>query len=97
MKTATITQVKNGLSALLDQVRAGQSVVITDRGIPVARIEPITADGDQTGLLERMERAGVIRRALRPPPMDLLARPGPRLPPGISAVEAFLEERHSGW
>ena len=38
MKTATITEIKNGLSAIIDQVRAGESVLITDRGLVVARL-----------------------------------------------------------
>ena len=41
MKTATITQAKNGLSALIDRVRAGESILILDRGTPVARLEPV--------------------------------------------------------
>ena len=41
MKTATITQTKNGLSALLDRVRHGETIVITDRSRPVARLEPV--------------------------------------------------------
>lgn len=96
MKTATITEAKNRLSALLDEVRAGQTVVILDRGVPVARLEPIVADPDQTGRLERLERAGIVRRALRPPPVELLGTPGPRLGPGASLLEALLEERRSG-
>ena len=40
MKTATITQTKNGLSALLDRVQHGETIVITDRSRPVARLEP---------------------------------------------------------
>ena len=32
METATITEVKNGLSALIDRVKAGASIVVTDRG-----------------------------------------------------------------
>ena len=49
MKTATITEAKNGLSALIDRVRAGEQVLITDRGIPVARLEPVTNAVDQSG------------------------------------------------
>lgn len=96
MKTATITEAKNGLSALIDQVRAGQSVLILDRGIPVARLEPIADHPDQVGRLERLERAGVIRRGTRPPPVELISRPGPRVREGGSVVEALLEERRSG-
>jgi prevent-host-death family protein len=96
MKTATITEAKNGLSALIDQVRAGRTILITDRGIPVARLEPVADHPDQEGRLARLERAGVIRRGLAPPPLDLLASPPPRLRPGVSVVEALLEERRTG-
>jgi prevent-host-death family protein len=96
MKMATITQAKNGLSALIDRVRAGETIVITDRGIPVARIEPMAPDPDADGRLARLERAGVIRRGVGPPPIDLIRDPAPKLPPGVSIVEAVLEERRHG-
>jgi len=38
MITAGIREVKNNLSRYLTQVKAGEEVVITDRGLPVARI-----------------------------------------------------------
>jgi prevent-host-death family protein len=96
MKTATITEAKNGLSALIDHVRAGESVVITDRGVPVARLEPMAAYPDADGRLARLERAGVIRRGSGPVPLDMLRRPPPKLRDGASAVEAILEERRTG-
>jgi len=96
MKTATITEAKNGLSALIDQVKAGQSVLILDRGVPVARLEPIASDPDQTGRLERLERAGIVRRGSRPSPVKRILKPGPRLAKGASLLEALLEERRSG-
>lgn len=50
MVVATITEAKNGLSALVDQVRAGESVLIMDRGTPVARLESaISASPDAEG------------------------------------------------
>ena len=36
MKTATISETKNRLSALLDRVRHGETILITDRERPVA-------------------------------------------------------------
>lgn len=97
MKTASITEAKNGLSALIDRVRAGESVLITDRGVPVARIEPVVAGDDPSGRLERLERAGVIRRGTAPVALDMIRTPAPTLPGGVSAVEALLEERRTGW
>jgi prevent-host-death family protein len=95
MKSATITEAKNGLSALLDRVRAGESVVITDRGVPVARLEPMAEYPDPDGRIARLERAGIVRRGTGPVPLDALP-PAPTLPEGVSAVEALLEERRTG-
>src|SRR5262245_56837251 len=65
MKTATITEAKNRLSALIDRVRQGETVVITDRGRPVARLESVVTDpsADPAGRLARLERRGLLRRA----------------------------------
>ena len=96
MKSATITEAKNRLSALIDLVRAGETIVILDRGVPVARLEPATADPDSSGRLRRLERAGLMRVGTDAPPLDLLRRSGPRISPGASAVQAVLDERASG-
>ncbi|MCJ7709425.1 MAG: type II toxin-antitoxin system prevent-host-death family antitoxin [Chloroflexi bacterium] len=97
METATITQIKNGLSAIIDRVRAGESIVVTDRGVPVAVIEPMTAHVDVDDRLARLERAGIIKRGTAPPPLDLLRKPGPT-PHGNGniAVDYLLEERREG-
>lgn len=41
MSTVTLAEAKTHLSHLLDQVEAGEEVVITRRGQPVARISPV--------------------------------------------------------
>lgn len=96
MKTATITQVKNGLSAIIDRVRAGETILITDRGLAVARLEPIAALPDPSGRLGRLERAGVLRVGMADPPLARLRRPPPALAEGTSAVRVVLEERRAG-
>ena len=93
MKIATITEAKNKLSALLDIVKAGETVVIVDRGIPVARLEPAARSNDDEGRLARLERAGIITRAKKPFKSALLDKPPMKLPPGVSALEFLLEER----
>ena len=45
MKTATVADAKSHLSALLAEVEAGQGVVITRRGKPVARLVPEPRSG----------------------------------------------------
>lgn len=99
MKVVTISEAKNRLSALLAQVKTGVSILIVDRGRPVARLEPaIGGDGgDDEGRLARLERAGVLRRAKRPLPSDFFDRELPRLKGDISIVDVLLEERRQGW
>jgi prevent-host-death family protein len=96
MKSATITDAKNGLSALIDLVRGGESVVITDRGRPVARLEPMASVDDPPGRLLRLERAGVVRVGQAAPPVALIREPPPRPRRGTSAADALLDERRDG-
>jgi prevent-host-death family protein len=94
MKTATLTETKNNLSALIDLVRQGETILVLDRGRPVARIESaITDDGDDQGRLARLERQGMVRRASMPLPREILAERPPRPQAGGSALKALLEER----
>jgi prevent-host-death family protein len=41
MSTVTLAEAKTHLSRLLDRVEAGEEVVITRRGQPIARISPV--------------------------------------------------------
>ncbi len=94
MKRATITEAKNGLSALIDQVRAGESILITDRGVPVAQIVPATTTtNDDEGRIARLERAGLLTRGTGDVRW-LLERP--LVPTSGSVVELLLEDRESG-
>jgi prevent-host-death family protein len=94
MRSASISEAKAKLSALLDLVRAGETIVVTDRGKPVARIVPAIETDDHEGRLARLERAGLVRRGTGKPPLDLILKPGPRA--RASVVEALLEERRQG-
>ncbi len=97
MKRASLTETKNRLSALIDEVREGETILILDRGRPVARIESVAGGGSKTpGRLDRLERKGLITRATGRRPKELLARRPPRPEGGASAVEALLEERSGG-
>ncbi len=93
MTRASISETKAKLSALLDRVKAGEEVTITDRGVPVARIVPLpTTDVDWDERLERLERQGVIRRPKEKLDVEwFLARPLPKFEESV--LEALLEER----
>jgi len=98
MKSATITEAKNGLSALIDRVRAGESIVITDRGIPVAVLEPATRLVDAADRIAKLERAGIVRPAKDPTAITrLLETPPIKLSKDVDVVAIVLEERRSGW
>ena len=62
MKMASITEAKNNLSALIDRVKNGASILIVDRGRPVARLEPVRGaeSDDDDGRLARLVRDGVV-------------------------------------
>lgn len=97
MRTATITETKNNLSALLDIVKGGETILILDRGRPVARLESAAAEPTDEGRLERLERQGLIRRG-RGGIKELVKKNPPiRLASGASLVEAVLDERRSGY
>lgn len=98
MKPVSIAYAKNNLSALLRKVRAGQTVTITDRGIPVARlVAPLPTRGVPPRLLELAER-GLVKLPDRAPTAGWLKNRLPRLKGKLSnaVVEALIEERRSG-
>ena len=97
MKRASITEAKNGLSALIDRVRRGERVVIEDRGVPVARLDPMTGlREDDDGRIARLERAGLARRPGAAIPKALLRSTPPRPSRGGRLSRAVLDERAEG-
>jgi prevent-host-death family protein len=91
------SEAKNNLSALLHRVRDGDSVLIVDRGLPVARLEPIqhlaVSDDDR---LARLVRQGVVRPARGAAAAAVLATAPPSVRKGASALRALLDERREG-
>jgi prevent-host-death family protein len=84
MRRATVTEAKNKLSALLAQVRAGETIEITDRGRPVALLGPLPPEGT----LDRLRALGEVERATAG--FDDLPEPLP-LRPGAEAPSKVLE------
>jgi antitoxin (DNA-binding transcriptional repressor) of toxin-antitoxin stability system len=73
-------------------------VLITDRNVPVAQLVPLqrATDPDEEAWLQALERKGLIKRASKRGPSALLKRIPPKLPPGVSVLDALLEERREG-
>ncbi|HEX8767743.1 MAG TPA: type II toxin-antitoxin system prevent-host-death family antitoxin [Jatrophihabitans sp.] len=82
-----ISVLRAELSGWIQHVRAGEEVVITERGIPVARLLPI----DTAPLIEQLSQQGVLgspRRTGRP-----TARGLTRARPTDSVSELVTEQR----
>ena len=94
MKRVSVSEAKNHLSALLNQVRRGETGLVTHRGKPVAQIRPCAPDE-----LADDAAARLVQQDLADPPqasLDLatfLAAPIPRLPEGCSAGLLIAAER----
>jgi len=80
-----IRQLKQDLSATLDRVQAGETVIVTDRGIPKAVISPVA---DSSGLDEAIEQGRV-----RPPREGARVGLPLRLESVRPAVDLLSEDR----
>jgi prevent-host-death family protein len=94
MKRASISEAKNRLSALLDRVRQGHRIVIEDRGVPVATLEPMAGRSvDPDGRIARLERQGVLRRPVAAPPKTILSTRPPRPRKGRKGSATVIDDR----
>ena len=91
----TVTEAKAQLSSLLKRVRRGETILILHRGRPAARLEPVRSEdrAKDQGRLQRLERAGVVRRASEPPDPSLLDQPAPRVSSRRGLLAALLADR----
>lgn len=65
MKTIGVRELRQHASRYLEEVAAGESIEITDRGHPVARLVPITSDPWRD-----LINAGEVVEAARPMNID---------------------------
>jgi len=94
MKTANIATAKNNFSRLIELVKAGETIVITERQRPVAQLQPLEGVGPSLAAL-------VAGGVLSPPgvPLDVvsfLEAPRPSIFDRNSLVGAVMEEREEG-
>ncbi len=88
---------RNHLSALLSEVKAGETVVITDHDRPVAQITAVVAHDWDEQIME-LARQGILRLPISDRRMTLEELQANRVDlgdnPGV--LEALLEERREG-
>ncbi len=100
-QTAAVSELKAGLSAYLARVKAGEEVVVTERGTPVAKLVPIPrGEEPELARMRRLAAQGLVtlpRERLREGFWDdFWALPRPRDPHGL-VRKAVIEEREAGW
>jgi prevent-host-death family protein len=93
MKSTAVSELKASLSHYLTMVKAGEEILITDRGRPIAKIVPLRKDDLQIPPhLKELERAGLIRSGSGRINKEFWKLPRPSDPKGL-AIKALLEER----
>jgi prevent-host-death family protein len=97
MIRVSISELKAKLSEYLESVRAGEEVIVTDRGRPVARIAPVTGPEETESRLRMLIRTGQARPPQHAGGVDV-ERIGALRPRARAAglVGAVLEERREG-
>src|SRR5688572_16872809 len=96
MQQASVSILKAQLSQYLAAVKAGEEVIVTERGRPIARIAPIEEGQAPEGRIAVLIREG----RLKPPtsarsPSQRQREELPKDPAGRT-LEALLEERAEG-
>ncbi|MEJ1969926.1 MAG: type II toxin-antitoxin system prevent-host-death family antitoxin [Rhizomicrobium sp.] len=61
MKTVGIRELKNSLSAYVREAQEGETIVVTDRGEPIAQLSPVGAPLKQEHPFAEMARRGEAR------------------------------------
>lgn len=95
MKTATVSKLKASLSEYLRRVKAGEEVLVTERGRSIAKIVPVGRSDTLPEYLLEMERQGLVRLGQGKLPKTFWKLPRPRDPKGL-VVKAVLSEREEG-
>ena len=83
-----VRDLRANLSSWLDRVQAGDEVIVTERGKPVARLTAV----DAQSRLEELIAQGRVTPASKPrTPIDRSKLP--LMPPGVSLSDIAIEER----
>jgi prevent-host-death family protein len=95
MKTAAVSDLKARLSEYLKRVKAGEAVLITDRGNPVARLLPVPRASAGRDKIANMEKQGLVKLGSGKLPKGFWKIPKPK-DAGGSVLRALLDERERG-
>lgn len=94
--SAPVARLKAALSEYLARVKAGEEVIVTERGRPIARIAPLPRDAAASAVhLAELARVGLVRIGSGRVPPRFWKMPRPRAPRG-AGVKALVDERRGG-
>ena len=95
MATVSVSVLKARLSEFLRRVRSGDTLVVTDRGAPVAIVAPLP-EGEYEDDMNALTEQGLVRPPITALPEDFWSRPRPKDPSGCCCA-AVVQERAEGW
>lgn len=95
MTTATVSKLKASLSEYLRRVKAGEEVLVSERGRPIAKLVPVHGKDNLPDHVAALARQGLARIGSRKLSRAFWALPRPRDPKG-KVLQALLEEREHG-
>lgn len=95
MVKVSVSALKAKLSEYLRLVRNGEEVLVTERGLPVARLVPLDSELWMESHMKALVEAGLVRPPISQLPDDFWERPRPADPEGVG-LKALLEERREG-
>jgi prevent-host-death family protein len=93
--SVSISELKAKLSEHLRRVRAGETVMVTDRGRTVAQLTPPPPDENEESELQDLVDKGVVHRGRGSVSPEFWDLPVPEDPEG-KVLESLLEERREG-
>jgi prevent-host-death family protein len=98
MEYVGVAELKAHLSRYLARVKAGEEIIVADRGRPVARLVPAipTDAGEEEARLRDLERRGIVRMGTGRIPDEFWQMERPEDPEGLVRA-ALEEERSEGW
>jgi len=96
MKTTTVSKLKASLSEYLRSVKAGEEVLVTERGRPVAKLSPVAGSDVLADHLIEMEKHGLLKVGSGKLPKEFWRLRRPKDPKGL-ILKAVLREREEGW